>query len=241
MSTTLVSAENISVSNRLENSTFTIAKGFNVLTGPSGSGKSTAAMVVLGLLHPKTGQVVHYNNQQEIVAKFEPLKEKGFLKRVANFMILESKESIARQDFIRRYCGYIAQNPYLPDSNLTVLQLITNLKSSLGQFADKEKIISIAQKLEIGHNLNDLMRNQSGGEKQRTALVSSIVQQPRLLIADEPTSSLDSRSSKNSLELVRKMVDEDGISVLWITHDRTALEYSDHQLSSLDGVISNSI
>lgn len=239
MNSTLVSAESISVSNRLDNSSFTISKGFNVLTGPSGSGKSTAAMVVLGLLHPKIGQVVHYDDQQKIVAKFEPLKEGSFLKRTADFMVLQSKESVARQAFIRKYCGYIAQNPYLPETDLTVIQLISNLKTSLGQSVDRANITSMAQELGIAQNLTDLTVNQSGGEKQRTALISSVVQKPRLLIADEPTSSLDSKSSKNAIELVRRMVDEDNVSVLWITHDNSALDYSDHRLTSLDGVISN--
>lgn len=239
MSLTLVSVENISVPNRLEDSSFTISKGFNVLTGPSGSGKSTAAMVVLGLLHSKTGQVVHYGEQEEETTKFEPLKDKNLIRRIADFMILESKDNKMRQNFIRKYCGYIAQNPYLPETDLTVMEVITNLKKSLEQPVDQKELSSIAKELGIYQNLDDSIHNQSGGEKQRTALISSIIQKPRLLIADEPTSSLDSKSSKKAIEVVRKMVDENNVSVLWITHDTSALDYATHHLTSLDGVISN--
>ena len=91
--------------------------------------------------------------------------------------------------------------------------------------------------LGINRNIDSIASNQSGGEKQRTAIAFALANKPDFLVADEPNASLDTESGKEVIELTRMLADQGGMSVLWITHTPDHQDYADHRLYAKDGIV----
>jgi putative ABC transport system ATP-binding protein len=113
-------------------------------------------------------------------------------------------------------------------------------KSKKVQSIHNEKIIALANILNIEEILNDYPQELSNGQRQRAAIVRSLMQNPRVLLADEPTSSLDSTNTKNFLELMKKRCLENNTTIL-STHSALVASHSDRVIFIKDGIVFHQI
>ncbi|SFB85132.1 ABC transporter ATP-binding protein [Butyrivibrio sp. YAB3001] len=180
-----------------------VAKGeFISIIGRSGSGKSTFLNMVAGLLEPTSGSI--YLNEREITGL--PDKEASFIRN---------------SDI-----GYIMQGKSLL-KNFTVLQ---NVLLPYYLFKRYGEIVEHARKLldlvGILHLENAYPSRLSGGELRRVAIARALINQPSLLLADEPTSDLDGENTKEIMKLFRRIADQ-GTAVIMVTHELDTLKYGD--------------
>ena len=113
-----------------------------------------------------------------------------------------------------------------------------NHKSALSQFYKKnkkEKVISTLEKVGLKDKINSYPNELSGGQKQRVAIARALVCHPKLVLADEPTAALDSKSGRDVVKLMQKLVKEQGCAVLMVTHDNRILDIADRIVHMEDG------
>jgi putative ABC transport system ATP-binding protein len=181
-----------------------------VLYGPSGSGKSTLLMLIAALLRPDSGSVLL--DGREVSAL--------------------SEEQAAR--YRLRDLGLISQNAEL----LTGARVIENaaLKLWLSDRRGAEaRVRPLLERLGLGARLQHRGEQLSMGERQRLMIAVALSVQPRVLLADEPTGSLDSRRGVEVLELLKEVCRERQIAVLLVTHDPQAAAFADRVLALHDG------
>lgn len=228
----LISAEAISVPGRLSTSSVEIPTGFSVITGPSGAGKTTFAQALLGLVYIESGSITHWSSDGETPdLTIKPPMPRGLLGRMVDWTRLEMLESKADREYAKyraEHIGYIEQQANLPEG-IPVGDFISNFRLALGDRIDVERLHRITDQLDVTPNLSKPADKQSGGQEQRLAAALAIVSRRRLLVADEPSASLDESSTRNLLELTRSLVDNEDMSVLWITHEPLPLEYADQR------------
>ncbi|MCR4601757.1 MAG: ABC transporter ATP-binding protein [Clostridia bacterium] len=197
----------------LKDVSFEVEKGeFVAIVGPSGSGKSTLLHILGGVDVPTSGQV-----------------------RIAGTDICglnESKLAIFR----RRHIGLIYQFynliPILNvEENLTLPILLDGKKPDRGLLED------LVEKLGLGERLGHLPNQLSGGQQQRVSIGRALMNNPALLLADEPTGNLDSANSKEIISLLRKFNRENGQTVIIITHDERIALSADRVITVEDGRI----
>ena len=190
-----------------------IDKGeFVAIMGPSGSGKTTLLNMVGGLDQPTSGRI--FIHGIDICSK--------------------SKSSLAR--YRRRDVGIVFQNYNL----VRILSARENIEFPIRldhKKPDLDYIESIISKLGIGDKGNKFPDQLSGGEQQRVAIARAMVTRPMLLLADEPTGNLDSDTGMEILRLIRKIVDEEGQTVIMITHDEEVAKIADRVVYIRDGVV----
>ncbi|RXJ69689.1 ABC transporter ATP-binding protein [Halarcobacter ebronensis] len=166
-----------------------------VLKGASGSGKSTILSLIAGLSKPTTGEVVIGENR---VSKLPD-----------NFASLFRRENI----------GFIFQKynliPTLSVSENILVPLIPQNPSNLEA---KEILNKVMKKFKIEHKKDEIVKNLSGGEQQRVAIARSQVNNPNIIIADEPTANLDKELSLHFIEILRELK-SDGKTIIVATHD----------------------
>ncbi|QKF82798.1 ABC transporter ATP-binding protein [Halarcobacter ebronensis] len=166
-----------------------------VLKGASGSGKSTILSLIAGLSKPTTGEVVIGENR---VSKLPD-----------NFASLFRRENI----------GFIFQKynliPTLSVSENILVPLIPQNPSNLEA---KEILKRVMKKFKIEHKKDEIVKNLSGGEQQRVAIARSQVNNPNIIIADEPTANLDKELSLHFIEILRELKN-DGKTIIVATHD----------------------
>ena len=192
----------------------TIDQGdFVSIMGPSGSGKSTLLNIV-GLLDSATGGSYQLLNQEMIGLK-------------------EKEKSKARKENI----GFIFQNFNLIDE-LSVydnieLPLIYNKVPSSDR---KKKVEAIADRLGISHRLKHYPQQLSGGQQQRVAVARALINDPKIILADEPTGNLDSKSGNEVMELLTDL-HANGATILMVTHSDYDASFSQKTVHMKDGVI----
>ena len=193
-------------------------KEFVAIMGPSGSGKTTLLNCISTIDKVSSGDI--YIDGMDL-----------------NTM---SKKELAK--FRREKLGFIFQDFNLIDTldvygNIALAMTINN--------ADKKcidnKVKDIAEKLKIENILNKYPYQISGGQKQRCACARAIVNNPKLVLADEPTGALDSKNSEELLELLQYMNRELNVTIVMVTHDAMVAGYSDKVLFLKDGEIANEI
>jgi len=188
---------------------------FVAVTGPSGSGKSTMFHVLGGLTPATSGTVlVHGKNLAEMSETERTNMRKteiGFVFQKYNLLpTLTARENIAiAQD--------IAGKPLEMDEGF-------------------QKVLEL---LAIAHRLDHKPRAMSGGEQQRIAIARAIVNHPSILLADEPTGNLDTKSSDNVLEIMRNLNKRMGQTIVMITHNPEAATIADRIVKMRDGQIVN--
>ncbi len=185
---------------------------FLTILGTSGSGKSTLLHMLGGLDRPTSGQVIV--DGQDI-------------------SLLDDEELTI---FRRRKIGFVFQSYNL----LPVLNVYQNIILPVeleGGAIDEPFVESIVKTLGISSKLNNLPNNLSGGEQQRVAIARALVSKPAILLADEPTGNLDIKTSKEVLTLLRTSCDKFGQTIVMITHNEIATNYSDGLLRLEDGKI----
>ena len=99
------------------------------------------------------------------------------------------------------------------------------------------KIDKVLEAVDLSNHKDSYPESLSGGEKQRAAIARAIIHDPEILFADEPTASLDSKRSKEVMELIKSLSAKLGITVLMVTHDMDMLEYADSRVEMKDGQI----
>jgi putative ABC transport system ATP-binding protein len=189
---------------------------FVAATGPSGSGKSTF-MHILGCLdRPTTGQFLLDGRD---VAKLR----KDELADVRNTKI----------GFVFQGFNLLARTSALDNVELPLLYMQKAIKAKERHARAKEslRIVGLAERMD--HHPNQL----SGGQQQRVAIARGLINRPSLLLADEPTGNLDSRTSVEVMGIFQKLNKENGITVLLITHERDIAEYATRVVTFRDGKV----
>ena len=207
------------ITKAVNNISFNVQEGeFIAIMGPSGSGKSTL-LNCISTIDNVTGGHIYVNNED--ITKLK-------------------KKSLAK--FRREDLGFIFQDFNLLDT-LTVFENIalalTICKESPKNI--KKKVLETAEKLDIKDILEKYPYEISGGQKQRVAAARAIVTNPKMILADEPTGALDSKSSRMLLESLEKLNKEYSASILMVTHDAFAASFAHRILFIKDGEIFNEI
>jgi len=182
------------------------------ITGPSGSGKSTL-MAILGCLDSPTSGVYRFDGTD--VAKMRDDE----LAAVRNKKI----------GFVFQQFNLLARTSALENVELPLLY------SSVNHRHDRAKAALEAVGLgdRIKHHPNEL----SGGQQQRVAIARALVTEPSIILADEPTGNLDSKTSKEIMELFARLHTERGITVIFVTHDPTIAANANRVIHLMDGVV----
>ncbi len=197
--------------NALQNATFSMEKGeFAAVVGESGSGKSTLLHLVGGLDTPTEGKVLLDN---------------------MDLFALNEKE---RTIFRRRNIGFIFQSFYLIEE-LDVEQNIAFPLLLDHQKPDRERIEELLALLGLSERRKHLPSQLSGGQQQRVAIGRALVMQPMLILADEPTGNLDSKSSRDVMNLLVQASRHYKQTILMITHNDNLASDADRVLRVTDG------
>jgi putative ABC transport system ATP-binding protein len=180
------------------------------LYGPSGSGKSTLLMLVAALLRPDSGAVLL--NGREISALSE--------EEAARYRLYE--------------LGFISQTAELLPGARVIENAALKLWLSDRRGAE-ERVRPLLERLGLGQRLKHRSEQLSMGERQRLMIALALSMKPRLVLADEPTGSLDTQRSNEVLALLREVCREQQIAVLLVTHDPQATAFADRVLELRDG------
>ena len=187
---------------------------FNILCGRSGSGKTTLINMLAAIDTPTSGQIF-----------FEDV----------NVSLLNERK---RDELRRRNIGIIFQNTAL----LAQMSAVENVEFSLSVSGKKIKnnrdlAIEWLDKLGRRERRNHMPAEMSGGEQARVAISRALVHSPKLVLADEPTAELDSRTSFRVVDLFRELVDKQGLTIVMTTHDVNIMDVADTIYTMEDGVI----
>ena len=197
----------------LDNVSFDVEQGeFVAIVGPSGSGKSTLLHILGGVDSPTSGTV---NIAGTDISKLN-----------------ETKLAIFR----RRQIGLIYQFYNL----IPILNVEENMTLPLlldGKKPDKKLLKDLLEKLGLTERLKHLPNQLSGGQQQRVSIGRALMNNPALLLADEPTGNLDSENSKEIVSLLRKFNKENNQTVIIITHDERIALSADRVITIEDGRI----
>ncbi len=194
---------------------FAVERGeFVAIMGPSGSGKSTLLHLLGGLDTPTSG---------EVVLAGQPLSQL-------------SDDQITR--FRRQKIGFIFQFynllPTLTAAENVVLPLLIDGRTASEYKARLQVLLSLVSLEDRASHLPDQL---SGGQQQRVAIARAFINDPEIVLADEPTGNLDSRSGKSILDLLRKACRELEATIVIVTHDPRAASYADRVVFLKDGQI----
>ncbi len=183
-----------------------------IMTGPSGSGKTTVLTMVGGLRSPQSGS----------------------LKLLGQELCGASPEQLVQA---RRNNGYIFQAHNLHRS-LTALENVRMGLEVQGQLSWAEMQVRAVEMLThvgLGEHVHKYPDNLSGGMKQRVAIARALVSHPAVVLADEPTAALDSKSGRDVVNLMQMLAKEQGCTILMVTHDNRILDVADRLVHMEDG------
>jgi putative ABC transport system ATP-binding protein len=201
----------------LDNVNLEIKEGdFVAVMGPSGSGKSTLLYTLGGLLTPTTGTVVA---------------------RGVGIYTLKPRD---RAKFVRENIGFIFQGfelmPYLTAIENVMLPLyLAGIPSAEQQEASEKALQKVGLTDRASHKPAEL----SGGEQQRVAIARGIVNNPRIILADEPTGNLDQRTGNEIMQLLSTLHEENRLTMILVTHDPTKAKLASRVVEMVDGHIEN--
>lgn len=197
----------------LDGVSFRVEKGeFVSVVGTSGSGKSTLLHMLGGLDRPTSGKVI-----------------------IDGQDLSELKDD-ALCIFRRRKIGFVFQNYNLVPS-LNVYENIVLPVQLDGRVPDEAFLKTIVDTLGISEKLNSLPNNLSGGQQQRVAIARALVAKPAIILADEPTGNLDSRTSQDVLGLLKISSNKFAQTIVMITHDEEIAQLADRIVRIEDGKI----
>ena len=197
----------------IDHTSMDIQRGeFTAIVGRSGSGKSTLLHILGALDRPDSGKV-----------------------------LIEGKNVFHLKDeqlavFRRRKIGFIFQNYNLIPS----LNVWENIVLPMGldkKKADKSFVLDLAERIGIADKLKSLPNTLSGGQQQRVAIARALAAKPAIILADEPTGNLDSKTEMEVISLLKACVNEYGQTLVMITHDETIAQMADRILVIEDGKV----
>lgn len=183
-----------------------------LIMGPSGSGKTTLLLMLGALLKPTEGTIA------------------------LNGLVLSGLPEQRLPDIRLRQFGFVFQDFNLL-SALTALENVTIVAelAGLGRGAARNKATALLTELGLGDRLRFLPEKLSGGEKQRVAIARALVNDPALILADEPTANLDSKIGREIMRLLQRIAREQRRSVVIVSHDQRIKEIADRVLWLEDG------
>ena len=185
-----------------------------IIMGPSGSGKSTLLKIIGAQLTLQEGDV-----------------------RIGDFSLKGATQADLMK--IRRKLGFIFQSHHLLDS-LTVVQNV-QLPLAFDETADaktsRERALKALATVGIESQAQKKTSRLSGGQRQRVAIARALIRKPPIVLADEPTASLDEKSGREVVEIIRKMAKDLGVTVVLVTHDNRILDIADRIIYLVDGKI----
>jgi len=184
---------------------------FVAVMGPSGSGKSTLLSILGGLNHPTDGKVV------------------------VDDIDLYSLSAERLADFRREYIGFVFQSfqliPYLTIAENVMLPLAVTHYSNVHQLG---MATAILENVGLGNKVKRLPDELSGGEQERVAIARALVNQPPIVLADEPTGNLDSATSTEIMNLFQSL-NADGQTIVIVTHNPENVKYVQRCINLRDG------
>lgn len=182
------------------------------LCGPSGCGKSTLLHLLGGLDAPDRGRVS--------IGSIEINRHRNILR------------------LLRHQVGFVFQlHNLIPDLTLEENCLIPSVAAGTDRKTATRRVRELAERTGLSHRLHQRIQTLSGGERQRTALCRALVNQPRILLADEPTGSLDEQTSGTVFKLLLDLVATEGVTLIMATHDRALAARCDRIVEMRDGRI----
>lgn len=190
-----------------------VASGeFVALVGPSGSGKTTMLSILAALLKPTSGRIL------------------------LDGIDLATMDDVKRVDMRREKIGFTFQSnnlvPYLTAvENVELMLRLNNRLDKTGKLRARE----LLARLGLGERLNNLPGQMSGGQQQRVAIARALIHNPSLVLADEPTASLDTERAYQVVETFSGLIHEQGRAGIMVTHDLRMCEFVDRVLQMRDG------
>ena len=150
----------------------------------------------------------------------------------------EVQREADRLRLLRHEIGFVFQlHNLIPDLTLAENCLIPTVASGMDRRAAHARLAELAHRTGLGGRLNHRIQKLSGGERQRTALCRALMNKPRILLADEPTGSLDEHTSAMVFDLLLEMAASEGVTLLMATHDRALAARCDRLVEMHDGTI----
>ena len=191
---------------------FEVKKGeFVSIMGPSGSGKSTL-LNILGMLDDADGGSFIFNDNE----------------------VIKYNERM-RASLRKHNIGFVFQSFNLIDQltvfeNVELALIYTGIKKS----ERKEKVNEVLERMQIMHRRNHFPQQLSGGQQQRVAIARAVVNNPKLILADEPTGNLDSKTGNEVMDLLTELNNQ-GATIVMVTHSEHDAKYSNRIIRMLDG------
>ena len=185
-----------------------------ILKGPSGSGKTTLLTLMGGLRSPQSGSLEVFGRE----------------------LVGAKKDRLVKT---RRNIGYIFQSHNLLMS-LTAkqnVQMSLELHDGLKSSEIEQRAIALLESVGLEEHINYHPQSLSGGQKQRVAIARALASRPKMVLADEPTAALDSKSGRDVVELMQQLAREQGCTILIVTHDNRILDVADRIIKLEDGRI----
>ncbi|NJR54311.1 MAG: ATP-binding cassette domain-containing protein [Acaryochloris sp. CRU_2_0] len=187
-----------------------------IMSGPSGSGKTTLLTLIGALRSTQVGSL-----------------------QVLGQQLKDARTSDLEQ--VRRYIGYIFQAHNLLHS-LTArqnVQMSLDLHREISPAVAYQRSVDILTEVGLAEWVNYYPHELSGGQKQRVAIARALVSRPKIVLADEPTASLDKQSGRDVVELMQRLAKQQGCTILMVTHDTRVLDVADRLIHMEDGRLSS--
>lgn len=185
----------------------------NLIIGPSGGGKTTL-LNIIGLLDTATSGEVVVDNQN----------------------ITQIQDEEQKLQFRREHISIVFQDFNLIES-LTAYENIILTASLQGRKIEKDEVISLAKKLKIEDKLNSFPSKLSGGQRQRIAIARALYAKTPIILADEPTGNLDTKTSHEVMELFTQCIEEYQVTIIMVTHNMDFTKYTNNIINLVDGKI----
>ncbi|MEH2172815.1 ATP-binding cassette domain-containing protein [Nostoc sp.] len=186
-----------------------------ILAGPSGSGKTTLLTLIAGLRSIQQGSIKILGTE---------------IFKASNHKLLQ----------LRRQLGYIFQDhnlvPFL--NAVQNVEISLSLNKELSKKEVRRKAEMILEEVGLGQHMYRNPNQLSGGQKQRVAIARALVTEPKIVLADEPTASLDKNSGRDVVDIIQRLAKQRGCTVVLVTHDNRILNIADRIISLEDGRLS---
>ena len=195
----------------IDGANFTLNKGeFVALIAPSGAGKTTLLMMLGCVLKPTSGKI-----------------------EIGNKVVYDNKWTIKdSRELRRKHIGFIFQAHYLipflnTEENISLLPY----QNGESKKVVKKRVVELLKFFDMSDKIHSMPSELSGGQNQRIAIARALANNPEIILADEPTASLDMDRAQNVVKMLKKITKEQGVTIIMVTHDERLVPYCDKILT----------